>query len=96
MAFVKLVNPGIHPSIPTPAPSAAALSIIVWDHKNNVCVFNEYNAVDQACKQVTHKLIPEKLYKSLASRLIGFSKITCLQILTHLITEYAELNDDAI
>ena len=37
-----------------------------------------------------------KFYKSLASRLIGFSKITGLEILTHLITEYAELDDEAI
>jgi len=95
-AFVRPVNPGIHPSIPTPAPSAADLSIIVRDHKNDVRVFNKYNAVDGVCKQVIHKLIPEKFYKSLASRLISFSKITCLQILTHLITEYAELDDDAI
>jgi len=66
------------------------------DHKNDVCVFNEYNAVGRACKQVIHKLIPEKFYKSHASSLIGFSIITCLQILTHVITEYAELDDDAI
>ena len=37
-----------------------------------------------------------KIYKSLASRLIGFSKVTCLTILTHLITEYAELDDDTV
>ena len=50
--------------------------------------------MDLACKQVISKIVPEKFYKSLASRLIGFSKITSLDILTHLITEYAELDDD--
>ena len=41
-------------------------------------------------------LIPETFYKSLLNRLIGFSKVTSLAILTHLITEYAELDDDTI
>jgi len=45
-AFVRPVNPGIYPSIPTPAPSTAALSIIVREHKNEVRVFTECNAVD--------------------------------------------------
>ena len=38
----------------------------------------------------------EKYYKSLSSRIIGFAKFTCIQILTHLITEYVELEDDDI
>ena len=41
-------------------------------------------------------MIPDKYYKSLSSRIIGFAKFTCLQILTHLITEYAGLEDDDI
>ena len=41
-------------------------------------------------------MIPEKYYKSLSSRIIDFAKVTCLQISTHLITEYAELEDDDI
>ena len=35
-------------------------------------------------------------YKYLSSRIIGFAKFTSLQILTRLITEYAELEDDDI
>ena len=38
----------------------------------------------------------EKYYKSLSSRIIGFAKFTCIQILTHLITKYVELEDDDI
>ena len=41
-------------------------------------------------------MIPDKFYKLLSSRIIGFANVTCLQILTHLITEYAELEDDDI
>ena len=88
--FIKPVNPGIHPTLPTPAPSAVVLAELAREHKNKNKEFREYNAMDRACKQVISKLIPEKFYKSLASRLIGFSKITCLEILTHLITEYAK------
>ena len=38
----------------------------------------------------------EKYYNSLSSQIIGFAKVTCLQILTNLITEYAELEDNKI
>ena len=41
-------------------------------------------------------MIPDKYYKSLSSLIIGFAKVTCLHVLTHLITEYAELEDDDI
>ena len=41
-------------------------------------------------------MILEKYYKSLSSQIIGFAKVTCLQILTHLITKYAELEDNDI
>ena len=41
-------------------------------------------------------MILEKYYKSLLSQIIGLAKVTCLQILNHLITEYAELEDDDI
>ena len=43
------------------------------------------------CKKVISRLIPEKYYKYLSSRIIGFAKVTSIQILTHLITKYAEL-----
>jgi len=94
--FIKPIHPGVHPVIPTPAPSVSALAIIVRDHKNDIHVFNKYHAVDKAVKRVIQRLIPEKFYKSLISRLIGFSKVTSLAILTHLISEYSELDDDTI
>ena len=65
-------------------------------HKHEVCSFNEYYAVDRACKKVISKLIPERIYKSLLSRIIGFAKVTSLEILTHLITEYAELEKEDV
>ena len=51
---------------------------------------------DKACKKVIHDLIPEKFYKSLSSRIVGFTKVTCLEILTHLIQEYGTLEDPDI
>ena len=41
-------------------------------------------------------MILDKYYKYLSSRVIGFSKVTSIQILTHLITKYAELEDNDI
>ena len=85
--FIKPINPGIHPVMPDPAPTDAILSELVRTHKHEVRLFNEYHAVDHACKKVISKLILEKFYKSLSIRIIGFAKVTCLNILTHLITE---------
>ena len=59
-------------------------------------LFNEYHAVDRACKNFISKLIPDKFYKSLSSRIIGFAKVTSLEILTHLITEYVEFEEEDI
>ena len=72
-AFVAPTCPGVHPTIPTPAPTAAALAEIFRNHKHDLKVFFEYHAVDKACKKVVMKLIPEKFYKSLPSSIIGFS-----------------------
>ena len=41
-------------------------------------------------------MILEKYYNSLSSRITGFKKVTSLQILTQIITKYAELEDDDI
>ena len=82
--------------MPNPAPTVAILSELVRTHKHEVRLFYEYHAVDRACKKVISKLIPEKFYKSLSSRSIGFAKVTSLEILTHLISEYAELEEKDI
>ena len=45
-AFSVPTNPGIHPVMPDPTPTAAILSGIVRTHKHEVCLFNKYHAVD--------------------------------------------------
>ena len=50
--FVIPKNPGIHPVMPDPAPSAAILSEFVRTQKHEVRLFNKYHAVDHACKKV--------------------------------------------
>ena len=47
-------------------------------------------------KKFISKLIPGKFYKSLSIRIIGFAKVTSLEILTHLISEYAKLKEEDI
>ena len=85
--FVTPKNPGIHPVMPDPAPTAAILSEPVRTHKHEVRLFNEYHAVDRAYKKVISKLISQKFYKSLLSRIIGYAKVTSLEIMTHLISK---------
>ena len=82
--------------MPDPAPTAGILSELVITHKHQVCLFSEYHTVDRACKKVISKLIPEKFYKSLLICIIGFTKVTSLEILTHLITEYTELEEEDV
>ena len=82
--------------MPNPAPTAVILSKLVRTHNNEVILFKEYDTVDWECKRVISQLIPEKLYKSLSSQIIGFAKVTCLHILTHITTKYAKLEDNDI
>ena len=56
-------------------------------------MFNKYHAFNPACNKVVSKLILEKFYKFLSICIIGFAKVTILDIITHLITEYAELEE---
>ena len=63
--FLPPKNPGIHLVMPDPSPTAKILSEPVRTHKQKVRLFNEYPAVDRACKEVISKLKPEKYYKSL-------------------------------
>ena len=48
--FITPRNPGIHPVMPNPAPTAAILSELVRTHKHQVRLFNEYHVVDRAGK----------------------------------------------
>ena len=61
--FLPTTNPGIHPVMPGPAPTAAIFSKLVITHKHEVSLFNKYHAVDQACKKFISQFIPEKHYK---------------------------------
>ena len=94
--FVTPRNLGIHLVMPNPAPTAAIFSELVRTHKHEVRLFNKYHAVYSACNRVIRKLIPEKLYKSLSSRIIGFVKVASFKILTCLITEYVELEEEGV
>ena len=82
--------------MPDPAPTATILSELVRTHKQQVRLFNEYHVVDRACKKIISKLIPENLYNSLLSHIIGFAKVESLNILTNLITKYAELEEEDV
>ena len=94
--FITPRDPGIHPVMHNPAPTAAISSELVRTQKHHVRLFNEYHAVKRACKKVISKFIPEKFYKSLSRCIIGFVKVTSLEILIHLITEYVELEEEDV
>ena len=82
--------------MPDPSPTAAILSELIRTHKHEVRIFNKYHDVDRACKKFISKRIPQKFYKSLSSCIIGYTKVTSLEIMTHLISKYAELEEEDI
>ena len=41
-------------------------------------------------------MIPENFYKSLLRGIVGFAKVTSLEILTHLVPKYAELEEEYV
>ena len=89
-------NMGIHQVMPDPYPTAAFLSELVRTYKYHVCLYNYNHLVDHDCKKFIIRLIPEKFYKLLSSRINGFTKVTSLDILTHLITEYNKLEEEDV
>ena len=67
--FITPRNPDINPVMPDPVPTAAILSELVRTHKHEVRLFNEYRAVDHACKKGHFEVdpgevlqVPLKLY----------------------------------
>ena len=56
--ILPLTNPGIHPVMPDPAPTAMILSKLIRTHKHEVFLFNIYHVVDRACKKAISRLIP--------------------------------------
>ena len=94
--FITPRNTGIHPVMPDPASTATILSELVKTYKHEVRLFNNYHAVNRACKKVISKLTSENLCKSFLSRIIDFAKVTSLEILTHLISKYEELKEEDI
>ena len=94
--FITPSNLGIHLSMPGLAPTAAIFSKLVRTHKHQVRLFNEYHAVDLTCNKFISKLIPEKFYMSLSIRIIGFAKVTSLEILNHFLTKYAKLEEEDV
>ena len=76
-----------------PPPTVAALSVLTTSHKEDLHIFHEYNIVDKACKKAVTRLVPEMYYRILKNSYTGFANRSCLDILTHIWTEYGILTD---
>ena len=75
---------------------AAIFSKLVRNHKHEVQIFNKYYAVNRVCNKDISKLLPKNFYNHLSSHIIGFAKVRSFKLLTHLITEYAELEEEDV
>jgi len=93
--YVLPVNPGPLAVIPAGA-TGPQISVLKTNHDEQLRIWRLHNAVEKACKKVISVLIPERFYRTLKNRYTQFANVTTLTILTHLLTEYGQLSDQAV
>jgi hypothetical protein len=88
--------PPVHPGPVTHAPLATAAQIIETNrlHKSATNTFQTYHAVDHALRKLLIAATPEVYIRSIKDPLIGFGRVTTLDILTHLRTTYGEISPE--
>lgn len=93
--YILPVNPGPLAVIPVCA-TGPQISVLKTNHDEQLRILRLHNAVRKACKKVIYILIPERFYRTLKNCYTQFANVTTLTILTHLLTEYGQLSDQAV
>ena len=83
--FEPPANPGPTPEYPD-NPMQHQIQLATQAHATSLKAWEEYKATDKALKQQLLSAISEQFYKALRNRIVGYTNITTLQILTHLCT----------
>jgi hypothetical protein len=89
--FVPPVVPPVQPIL-NPGNTAAQISEAVRQHTEDKRVFLEYRETDKALVKMLIAATPLQYIKALEHPEIGYTNLTCLQILTHLYTEYGNIS----
>jgi hypothetical protein len=94
IAGVPFVQPPIPPAHPNlqGLNTAAQIAQAVREHIEDKRTFLEYRDTDKALVRMLMDATPVQYVQALADPVLGFSAITCLQILTHLHAEYGQIS----
>jgi hypothetical protein len=95
-AWVAPINPGVAPPAIAANASAAQVAANHNRYNNNLRVFRLYNNVQNALKQQLLAAIDDIYVRTLCNMHTGYTRVTVLQILTHLYTTYGRLTPMAM
>lgn len=88
--FIVPGNPGIF--VHNPASTQFQLHEAKDAHKDQVRIWQEYQATNKALRQQLLAAVPKIYYQSLCDKDTGFAFVTTLEILEHLHTEYGQID----
>ena len=85
--FAVPTNTGSTVQLSTPAPEAAVIPALTYEHAKNLRVWKTYTNTDKFCKQTLLSLVPELYYLTLKKKYTAYARVTCLTLLTHFRSE---------
>jgi hypothetical protein len=93
--FIAPLNPPVHPEHPAGS-TPSQISEINHQHKEDKKVFRQYHAIDNALRNQIIAVVPHVYSSTLSDDTVGFGNVTCLQIITHLKTQYGVITSDEL
>ncbi len=98
-AFLIPVNPPMNPVHESPTPTAPQITEGNRKHLIAQTAFRTYKDTDKALRNMLIDAVPDIYLRKIKDKQIGYSNVTCLQVLTHLWDNYgvitqAELDEN--
>ena len=93
VAFAVPVNLEATLTVLDLVPAVAVLEELPRNHVEELRIFKEYKNVEKTCNQIITKLVPDIYFHTLKNSYTGYMNSSCLEILSHLWTEYGTLSD---
>jgi ribosomal protein L9 len=89
--FIAPINPPVHPEHPAGS-TAAQISEINRQHKEDKKNFRQYHAIDNALRNQLIAAVPHIYISTLSDDTVGFGNVTCLQIISRILKHNTELS----
>ena len=93
--WVDPVNPGNEPVVPAGS-TGPQIANINSQWKRELTEFKIYDAVHKKLKQQLLSAVDKSYLSSLDDDMFGFTNVTLVQLITHLVDNYAEIDADAL